>query len=499
MRPARISSRTGYRWLAAAAVLVAASVGISLALAKSGRKPPEFTVQRGTVGAPIPNGFVGLSMEFRGLEAYAGPDPGALSRPFVQLIRNLAPGQRPVLRIGGDGTDWTWWPVANMPRPGGVKYDLDQRWLNVARALSQTLNARLILGINLEANSRRLASAEARAFNGGIGAKSIQAFEIGNEPELYGSFPWYRNAAGRHISGRPRGYDFQSYKSDFTSFAAALPRGGLAGPSSGSPVFNAQLGSFLSGNRRLRLVTLHAYPLKHCTAANHVTTGQLLSPTASVGLAASLGPYLAAAGGHGLGVRIDELNGVSCGGERGVSDTFASSLWIVAALHQLARAGVAGVNIHTVPKTINEVLGSSQIGGTWRASVHPEYYGMMMFAQAAPAGSRLLRVAAGNAPSVDVWATRAPDGHVRVVLTNRGTRAQDVKVRVPAAHGVGTLERLTAPNVHATSGVTLGGQSFGSATTTGLLAGPSSVAAVKPSAGGYVVSLPATSAAMLTL
>jgi hypothetical protein len=100
---------------------------------------------------------------------------------------------------------------------------------------------------------------------------------------------------------------------------------------------------------------------------------------------------------------------------------------------------------------------------------------------------------------VDVWATRAPDGHVRVVLTNRGTRAQDVKVRVPAAHGVGTLERLQAPNVHATSGVTLGGQSFGSATTTGLLAGPSSVAAVKPNSGGYVVSLPATSAAMLTL
>jgi hypothetical protein len=124
---------------------------------------------------------------------------------------------------------------------------------------------------------------------------------------------------------------------------------------------------------------------------------------------------------------------------------------------------------------------------------------MMMFARAAPAGSRLLRVAAGNAPGVDVWATRGLDGHVRVVLTNRGSRDQDIKVRVPAVHGAAALERLEAPSVHATSGVTLGGQSFGPATTTGLLAGSSSVVAVKPSSGGYVISLPRTSAAVLTI
>ena len=34
-----------------------------------------------------------------------------------QLVRNLDPGQRPVLRLGGDTGDWSWYPIAHMPRP----------------------------------------------------------------------------------------------------------------------------------------------------------------------------------------------------------------------------------------------------------------------------------------------------------------------------------------------------------------------------------------------
>ena len=34
----------------------------------------------------------------------------------------------------------------------------------------------------------------------------------------------------------------------------------------------------------------------------------------------------------------------------------------------------------------------------WRASVEPEYYGLMMFAQTAPPGSRLLTISPTEAP-----------------------------------------------------------------------------------------------------
>jgi hypothetical protein len=47
--------------------------------------------------------------------------------------------------------------------------------------------------------------------------------------------------------------------------------------------------------------------------------------------------------------------------------------------------------------------------------------------------------------------------------------------------------------------VTIGGQGFGTATTTGLLSGRSGILSVKPAQGGYVVRLPPASATMLTL
>ena len=142
-------------------------------------------------------------------------------------------------------------------------------------------------------------------------------------------------------------------------------------------------------------------------------------------------------------------------------------------LFELLRTGVNGVNVHTVPGTINEILGPSFAGGAWSMRVHPEYYGMIMFAQAAPPGSRLLTLSSTTPAGVKVWATRAPDGKTRVLLINdRLRRGQAMSLRVPGATGAAAVEQLRAPSIHATSGVTLGGQSFGAATTTGLLAPP---------------------------
>jgi hypothetical protein len=72
-------------------------------------------------------------------------------------------------------------------------------------------------------------------------------------------------------------------------------------------------------------------------------------------------------------------------------------------------------------------------------------------------------------------------------------------VRAAGATGAATLEYLRAPGVTAKTGVTIGGQSFGTATTTGLLSGHSSAVAVTAAHGAYVVTMPPASAAMLTL
>ena len=458
-----------------------------------------LTVGRATVGRPIPPGFVGLSMEYRGLEDYVGDDPNALNPAFVQLIRNIDP-DHPILRIGGDSTDWTWWPVAHVAQPPGVKYDLTPDWMSVARALATAVGGRLILGVNLEADNRTIAAAEANALVNRVGRSAIEALEIGNEPELYASFGWYKSVSGKQVPGRGPGYDVADYFHDYSNFAAAMPGVALAGPSSGAATWLAELGQFLSTEHRVRLATVHAYPLRHCSATADVTIPQLLDDGASHGLAEQVAPYVAVAARHGVPLRVDEINAVTCGGERGVSNAFASALWALDTLFELARTGVSGVNVQTVPNTINEVVGSTYTHGAWQERVHPEFYGLIMFAQAAPAGSRLLQLSGPSHPGVKVWATRALNGRIHVVVINKHLSVgQTVRLRIPGVSGAAAIEQLRAPSVAAEGGVTLGGQTFGAETTTGQLAGHAETTTLSPSSGIYVVHIPPASATMLTV
>jgi hypothetical protein len=458
------------------------------------------TFGSGTVGQPIPSGYVGLTTEYRGLEGYAGNNPAALDPVFEQLIRNLAPGQSPVLRIGGDSTDWTWYPIPHMTPPGGIKFSLDKTWLGVASNLAKAVGARLILGINLEADSGRIAAAEAHGLINGVGRARIAALELGNEPELYATFPWYKLPSGQHVRGRPPTYTYASFVRDFASVSRAIPRSTtLAGPSMGAPMWIPLLGQFLSGNRRVGLATLHRYPLKHCSAATHITVPEILADSSSTGLAASVAGAVAASHARHVPLRVDEMSAISCGGVNGVSHSFATGLWALDALFAMARVGVDGVNMQTAPGSWNELFGVTQSKSGWSATVYPAYYGMMMFAQAAPPGSRLLKPSGSLGAGVHVWATRAGDGTVRVTLINETSGSRSVTVHLPAQTVTATLERLQAPSASATQGVTLDGQSFGPQTRTGQLAGTSNLTFVKPTTTGYTITLTAASAALLSV
>ncbi len=460
-----------------------------------------------TVGKPtgrtIPAGFLGLSFEYPAVAAYAGTDPGAVNPVLLQLIRNLSPGQAPSLRIGGDSSDSTWWPVPGVAKPHGVRYTLTPTWVRVTGALARDTGARLILGINLELDSARDATAEARTLVGGIGRNSIVGLEPGNEPELYGSFSFYRLPNGEHVTGRPPDYDFSDYLRDFNRISGSLPRVSLVGPATGAPRWIPELGKFLAAEPRVRVATLHKYPLQTCFVApaqpQYPTLAHILSPVASRGLADSIAPFVRVAHARHVALRIDEMNSDSCGRAPGISDGFVSALWALDAVFQMARVGVDGVNIHSYPSATYTLFTFTQEDGRWRGFVAPEYYGLEMFAQAAPPRARMLDLT-GSLGNVRAWATRAPDGTVHVVLINESTtQSRTVAVRVPGSGGPGTLERLLAGSISSRTGVTLGGRTFGTATTTGTLAGRSTVTRVSRTGRGYVVTLPRASAAMLTI
>ena len=238
-----------------------------------------------------------------------------------------------------------------------------------------------------------------------------------------------------HVLGRPRSYDFQDYLGDFRHIAAALPNVPVAGPSSGSAKYLAGLGDYLSHEPRVRLVAVHAYPLRHCTHSQLPTIAALLAPETTRALAAKIGADASVAHRHGVALRLDETNSVSCGGYPPVSQSFGAALWALGELFALDRAGVDGVNFHTVPDDSQHLITTSQTAGKWTAAVQPEYYGLLAFAQAAPAGSRLIRVSGHLATGVQVYATAAGNHQVHVVIINTSGRTRALDLRIPGSTG----------------------------------------------------------------
>ncbi|HEY2655514.1 MAG TPA: glycosyl hydrolase family 79 C-terminal domain-containing protein [Solirubrobacteraceae bacterium] len=489
--------------VAAAAVLIAPSNATVPRVVPANAQLVDVT--DAAISRPIAAGFVGLSIEYPSSLAYSGANPASPNPTFIRLVEQLNPSGSPVIRFGGDTTDWTWWPTPVVEKPPGIRYALTPRWLAVTRATALALHARLILGINLEADSAIIARAEARALLKGIGRSLIMGFELGNEPEVYGSIDWYTTHAGVGVRGRPARYGFRSYLIDYAAIRSALPRTvPLVGPASGAPRWTPELNRYLAANPRVRIVTFHRYPLHRCFtargASTYPTIPNLLARRSTRGPGLSLRAAARVAHAHGLTLRADELNSVSCGGARGVSNTFASALWVLDTMFNLAAAGVDGVNIHTFRKALYAPFSFMHASDGWQAHVDPMYYGMLMFARAAPAGSRLLSTRAPSSPALRIWAVRAPDRTVRVTAINDSpTRTLVLAVRPPHTSGAATLERLTAPSLGSGTGVTIAGQTFGASTTTGKLVGSDKTTTLQPIQHRYVVELPPASAALLSL
>jgi len=529
---------------ALACLLVAASAAASTAtFGVSLRPATQYDTSHAV--APVAPGFVGVSMEYCELltgvvdRASSGATPAA-SPVLANLIAGLAPGQRPVLRIGGDSTDHVnWSATARAPRRLGRcpfrRYVLGPATVSAIGALARSLDARLILGINLKSRRTSLASVEAAVLSRALGPTPltgfIDAFEIGNEPDLYSQ---YRSSSG-----------FDRYLSDFATWAATA-RGGarqpaatVAGPSlgrlglpwiTGANASNWQ--RFVQSHARPRLLTFHTYPLlkNACPGALCPSIPALMAEGSSHGLAEQLAPFVAATPAPAQ-VRVDEMNSVTGKGLPGVSDTFASALWSLDTLFELKAAGVSGVNVHTIPGA-PYALFDHLSGDRW--VVRPEYYGLLLFGLASPPGSQLLS-ASGNEPGVKVWATRPPAGGVRIVIINKDRLRHRIILYGPAAHAHGftvmwlrgsskfDAARCPAPYVAsgmcARAGITLGGRSFGAPargsvsgdrTVTGTLGAPARAPLAQCGSdrdasncllpgpdSAVVVTLPPASAAML--
>jgi hypothetical protein len=480
-------------------------------------------VAPGAARTPVPRSYLGLSTEYWALPLW--------SREMPELERAMSlvhvPGDGPlILRVGGDSADHTFWDPDQAPMPAWA-FSLAPRWLSQARALVRRLGVRLILDLNLITDTPGAAAQWAHAASSALPPHSIDAFEVGNEPDIYSRADWLaitaghgldsrlagvgggRATGGRLTGGRATGVSLpaaltaRDYVRDFRAYAAALdgvaPQVMVAGPALANPIHHGRwVQTLIDGaHRSLGLVTIHRYPYTGCPGKRatraYATIGRVLSPAASAGMAAGLRPLIDTAHDAGLPLRLTELNSVNCGGLAGVSDAFATALWAPDALFALLRAGVDGVNLHVRAAAVNAPFALGPAG----LQARPLLYGLILFARTLGPNAQLVRISSrlSRPANVTAWAVRVGRDVLHVLLIDKSRRPERASLRLPA-RGSADVQRLLAPSATARSGVTLGGRALGAdARWQGL---PEHQTVV-PRGGVYRVTVRGMSAALITV
>lgn len=451
-------------------------------------------------GVPVPRSWFGISTEYWALPLFEQDTP-----VFERVLSLLhVPGNGPlVLRIGGDSADHSFWDPKPKHMPSWA-FALTPSFLHRLRALVLRDHVRLIVDLNLITDTPVTAAAWARAAETSLPKGSIVGFEIGNEPDLYSRRYWVATITRSpfQTGPLPDALTPDTYVSDFAAYARAIgessPDIPLIGPAVAHPRVSADYITELIEAERPELgaITGHLYPYSACTknphGSSYPTVERLLSRQASAGLAGDVANAVAIAHDAGLKFRLTELNSVTCGGKRGVSNTFATALWAPDALFTLMRTGVDGANLHVRADAINAPFVINR-GGLY---ARPLLYGLLLFNRTLGPQASLVRLhmSAPRSLNLSAWAVRVRGGMLHVLLIDKSGRSARVDLRLPAT-APATVQRLLAPSAYSGADVTLDGQRLDRA---GQWVGMPRTETISPGPrGGYVVTLPERSAALI--
>ncbi|NUR25314.1 MAG: hypothetical protein HOV83_05605, partial [Catenulispora sp.] len=223
---------------------------------------------------------------------------------------------------------------------------------------------------------------------------------------------------------------------------------------------------------------------------------------------AAVAKNLAAARAAGIPLRVDEANSAYSGGVDGVSNRYASALWVLDYSLALAQAGVSGVNIHGGLGVCNDPIWNGkfqrytpfcaankayELAGQYKAM--PVYYGMWLARQLG--SGRFLPVTVDSARNVTAYAVRGDVGRLRIALVQKvevGSAPVTVSLTVGGRDRDGGVLHLT--------GTALGDEATAVQGSTVDSAGrlvPGPADRVRVSGGVLTLDLAAGSAALITL
>ena len=360
----------------------------------------QVTLPPGASTVAVPHGFLGISTEYWTIPVWAS------HVTLLDHVLAMLAVDGPVrLRIGGDSADHAFWaPSRELPE---WVFELTPSWLTQVSRIVQQSHVKLILDLNLVTATPARAAEWARTAVAKLPRGSITAFEIGNEPDIYNQSAWQHVTWGVGAPPLPKRITAASYAHTFASYARALARVApgvpLLAPALAEPQKNSGwLTKLLNApHPGLTGVTAHRYPYSTCArrgSATFPTIARVLSENATAGMARTALKVEHISDRARLPLWLTEINSVTCGGTRGVSDTFATALWAPDALFELVRAGVESASVHVRADAINMAFSLTRKG----LVAYPLFYGMVLFARMLGPGAQLTSAASrrtGGAPS----------------------------------------------------------------------------------------------------
>jgi len=462
-----------------AALLAAASTGNLFRESLQAR----LTLDLSRTISRIPPNFMGL-----GYETSSVARPGLLSAKnpvYVQLCRTL--GSSGTIRVGGNTSDYASYAASSQAFSSpetGTGSIVNEAVLRELGSFLEATGWSLIWGLNLGRGTVEGVVEEANAVRAATGPHLL-AFEIGNEPDLFPHREMHRK----------KGYDYEDYLRDYRRFRDALFKNIPGIPLAGPDVANAT--SWISRFARdeghnIKLLTHHYY-----REGQNPTSSieKLLQPDPK--LAPMLAELRAVSKSSGVPYRICETNSFSGGGKPGVSDRFASALWVLDFIYKLASAECDGVNMETGVNQLGFVSSYSPIGDDERGHyvAAPEFYGVLAFAYGAVGELVECRFGAEN-HNLEAYTTLKRDKRLCVTLINKEP-ALDTSVIIERTlpFEKGSVLRLSAPSLDSNAGVSFGGAMVKSDGTWR----PVRAEKIQGADGKIIVRLPAASAAVLIM
>ncbi len=412
----------------------------------------------------IPDDFTGLGYEISSVAI-----PGLLSdknRDYVQLVRGL--GASGVIRVGGITSDSASFAADAVASAAAKATVINTANLRQLGAFLNAIGWRLIWGLNLGSGDMKNAAEEAAAVAAAVKDKLL-AFEIGNEPDGF--------ADDAFNSHRPRNYGYGDYLKEFRAYKAVirskLPDAPFAGPDASWATDWVSRFATDEGSD-LKLLTKHYYR----AGANNPYLDKLIDSSQraeyearrknnkidllireDTNIRGMLHELSAAASAAHVPFRICETNSFYGGGQPGVSDAFVSALWVLDFMWTLAYGGAAGVNMQTGVNHLDFVSYYSPIrnDANGAASIGPEYYGMLAFAQAGK-GERIALDYDADGMNLTAYAVLGDHGHLMLTLINKDRNADaDITMTTARTFQKTTALRLKGRALDSADDVTLGG------------------------------------------